>query len=134
MPTRTCSRREWLAGLSLMACGRSGADSGPSLNEIWRDTTRGRDMPLRVRWPATAGPWPVVRYSHGLGGSREGGDAWGLAWQATGLVVVHLQRPGSDSGVLGEGVARLRKIPQCLHLPIELRLKGLALTDSRVAA
>ena len=109
MPTRTCSRREWLAGLSLMACGRSRADSSPSVDESWRDASRGRDLPVRVRWPATAAPWPVVLYSHGLGGSREGGDAWGRAWQAAGLAVVHLQHPGSDSGVLNEGVARLRE-------------------------
>jgi predicted dienelactone hydrolase len=40
--------------------------------------------------------WPVIVYSHGLGGSRTGGDVWGNAWAAAGFVVLHLQHAGSD--------------------------------------
>ncbi|MFM8769698.1 MAG: alpha/beta hydrolase family protein, partial [Rubrivivax sp.] len=38
----------------------------------------------------------MVLFSHGLGGTRAGGALWGQAWQAAGLVVLHLQHPGSD--------------------------------------
>jgi dienelactone hydrolase len=69
-------------------------------DETWRDGARERDLPVRLRWPTQAGPWPVVLHSHGLGGSREGGDAFGKAWAAAGFVVVHLQHPGSDAAVL----------------------------------
>jgi predicted dienelactone hydrolase len=56
---------------------------------------------VRIRWPAegsplTAGGRPVVLFSHGLGGTVAGGEVWGRAWAAAGLVVVHLQHPGSD--------------------------------------
>ena len=34
---------------------------------------------------------PVVLFSHGLGGTRDGGAVWGEAWAAADFVVVHLQ-------------------------------------------
>ncbi len=74
-------------------------------DEDWTDTARSRTLPLRIRWPAVpaaqAAPgYPLVLHSHGLGGSREGGAAWGAAWAAAGFVVVHLQHPGSDTAAL----------------------------------
>ena len=38
----------------------------------------------------------MVLFSHGLGGTRDGGTVWGEAWAAAGFVVVHIQHPGSD--------------------------------------
>jgi hypothetical protein len=69
------------------------------MDETWTDAARQRAVPVRLRWPDAArfaGPWPVVIFSHGLGGTREGGSVWGEAWAAAGFVVVHLQHPGSD--------------------------------------
>jgi predicted dienelactone hydrolase len=38
-----------------------------------RDEKRGHDIPLKIYHPGGgAGPFPVVVFSHGLGGSREG--------------------------------------------------------------
>jgi predicted dienelactone hydrolase len=37
-----------------------------------------------------------VIFSHGLGGTREGGSVWGEAWVDAGFVVVHMQHMGSD--------------------------------------
>ena len=68
-------------------------------DETWQDTRRQRAVPVRIRWPSAPLPdveWPVVVYSHGLGGSRYGGEVWGNVWAAAGLVVVHLQHAGSD--------------------------------------
>ncbi len=68
-------------------------------DETWTDPTRRREVPVKVRWPdATrySGPRPVVLFSHGLGGTREGGTVWGEAWAAAGFVVLHLQHAGSD--------------------------------------
>ena len=75
--------------------------SGPAvLDEVWLDAARQREVPVKVRWPdaaaSSAGPLPVVLFSHGLGGTREGGAVWGEAWAAAGFVVVHLQHAGSD--------------------------------------
>jgi predicted dienelactone hydrolase len=74
----------------------------------WTDAARGRTLPLRVRWPEGAGPWPVLLFSHGLGGSRDGGEAWGRTWCDAGFVVIHLQHPGSDSAVWVQGLSALR--------------------------
>lgn len=70
------------------------------VDETWLDATRQRELPVKVRWPdaatAQGGPLPVLLFSHGLGGTREGGAVWGEAWAAAGFVVLHLQHPGSD--------------------------------------
>ncbi len=63
------------------------------------DRDRDRDLPLRVYLPATADPAPVVLFSHGLGGSREGSSFLGRHWAARGYVAVFLQHPGSDASV-----------------------------------
>lgn len=64
-----------------------------------RDAGRGRDIPLRGFLPAAREPAPVVLFSHGLGGSREGSSYLGEHWAARGYAVVYLQHPGSDSAV-----------------------------------
>lgn len=69
------------------------------LDETWLDTTRKREVPVKLRWPNASihsGQRPVVLFSHGLGGTREGGAVWGEAWAAAGFVVLHLQHAGSD--------------------------------------
>jgi predicted dienelactone hydrolase len=47
----------------------------------------------------------VVIFSHGLGGTREGGSVWGEAWVDAGFVVVHVQHTGSDFNAV-RGVTR----------------------------
>ncbi|HVN43131.1 MAG TPA: hypothetical protein VMT50_10135 [Steroidobacteraceae bacterium] len=65
------------------------------------DASRARDIPVRVYLPvpAATAPVPVVLFSHGLGGSREGSAFLGEHWAARGYVAVFLQHPGSDSAV-----------------------------------
>lgn len=58
-----------------------------------------RDLPVRVYLPADAAPQPVVLFSHGLGGSRNGCAYLGSHWASRGYVVVFTQHPGSDSSV-----------------------------------
>ena len=75
------------------------AGTGQVMDESWTDSARKREVPLRLRWPDAAafpGERPVVLFSHGLGGTRDGGAVWGEAWAMAGFVVVHLQHPGSD--------------------------------------
>ncbi len=106
-----CTRRRLLqAGttLGLLATTLPALAASRVVDETWRDNARQRDLPVRIRWPAAAGPWPLVLHSHGLGGSREGGDVWGRAWCDAGCVVVHLQHPGSDTEVLRGGLTALR--------------------------
>ncbi len=59
-------------------------------------------VPVRVFLPATPGPSPVILFSHGLGGSKEGNGFLGEHWAQHGYIAVFLQHPGSDSAVWKE--------------------------------
>jgi predicted dienelactone hydrolase len=78
------------------------------------DEARDREIPLRVYLPVAKADAPVVLFSHGLGGSREGNAYLGRHWSARGYVVVFMQHAGSDSAVwkdtpLGQRMQALRK-------------------------
>jgi dienelactone hydrolase len=101
-------RRALLLSLLGGSVVRAGAQATAAEDFSWIDSQRRRELPLRVRWPAGDGPCPLVLYSHGLGGSREGGEAWADVWNQAGLAVLQLQHPGSDRAVWREGIAGLR--------------------------
>lgn len=66
----------------------------------WHDTKRKRDVPVKIYSPKQgAGPWPVIIFSHGLGGSRNGYEYLGRHWAGCGYVSVHVQHIGSDDSV-----------------------------------
>ena len=107
------SRRQWMLGTAAapfltmspargqVSAQAEGRPSGVTEDDTWQDRARQRSVPMRIRWPAESAPMPpggrpVVLFSHGLGGTAAGGERWGQAWCAAGLVVVHLQHPGSD--------------------------------------
>lgn len=101
----TITRRNALgnaaAWLGALAWPAAWAQSPQPLDAVWQDAARSRSLPVRLRWPAAPAPapggsWPVIVYSHGLGGSAAGGGVWGQAWADAGFVVVHVQHPGSD--------------------------------------
>lgn len=66
---------------------------------VIKDTKRSREIPIRVYLPAEKAAAPVVLFSHGLGGNREGSAFLGKHWAARGYVAVFLQHPGSDDSV-----------------------------------
>jgi predicted dienelactone hydrolase len=70
-----------------------------SLDLTVADANRNRQIPLRVYLPWDQLPAPVVLFSHGLGGSREGCAYLGEHWASRGYVAVFLQHPGSDTSV-----------------------------------
>jgi predicted dienelactone hydrolase len=77
------------------------ADAGPNkvatLVETWNDSARKRDVPVKIYYPQDGeGPFPVIVFSHGLGGTREGYEYLGEHWASCGYVSVHLQHKGSD--------------------------------------
>ena len=54
-----------------------------------------------VNDPATnAAPCPVIIFSHGLGGSRDGYEYLGRHWASHGYVSVHSTHIGSDTSAL----------------------------------
>lgn len=86
----------------------------PSRTFTVYDTRRNREIPIRIYLPATAGPAPVVLWSHGLGGSRDNNGYLGRQWSLRGYSVVFLQHPGSDENVwrdkpLRERLAAMQK-------------------------
>lgn len=63
------------------------------------DAARNRDIPVRIYLPSASNSVPVILFSHGLGGSRQGNSFMGRHWSGRGYVVVFLQHPGSDVSV-----------------------------------
>jgi predicted dienelactone hydrolase len=63
------------------------------------DADRDRTLPVRIHRADRPEPLPVVLFSHGLGGSREGAAYLGRHWASRGYVAVFLQHPGSDEAI-----------------------------------
>jgi len=80
----------------------------------WHDANRDRDVPVKIYFPSSgAGPFPIVIFSHGLGGSREGYDYFGRSLAASGYVSVHVQHVGSDTSIWkGKPLTELKKTIQ----------------------
>jgi dienelactone hydrolase len=60
------------------------------------DLARNRIIPLRVYLPYEKKNSPVIVFSHGLGGNKEGSRFLGTHWALRGYVVVFIQHRGSD--------------------------------------
>ncbi len=115
------SRRALLALLALSTLPIR-ADEGPAYRVLdfdWRDASRERPVPVRLYLPAAASPaWPVplVVFSHGIGGSRNGYRYLGSHWASQGWASLHLQHVGSDRqlwfGNLLGMIGRLRDAAQ----------------------
>ena len=67
------------------------------------DTRRARTLPFKLYLPDAPRPGGLILFSHGLGGTREGGARWLAHWASHGFAALAVQHPGSDAGVLGKG-------------------------------
>ncbi len=79
------------------------------LEQVWHDAKRDRDVPVKIYYPiGTHAPEksPVIVFSHGLGGSREGYRYLGEYWAHAGYISVHVQHHGSD----GDAIRGLRPL------------------------
>jgi predicted dienelactone hydrolase len=66
----------------------------------WQDAKRSRPVPVKIYYPADLGaPAPLLIFSHGLGGSREGYEYLGRHWASYGFISLHIQHIGSDDAV-----------------------------------
>lgn len=77
----------------------AGTGETPTAMLTVKDARRDRELPVKVYLPVAKSPAPVVLFSHGLGGNREGSAFLGKHWSARGYVAVFLQHPGSDDSV-----------------------------------
>lgn len=97
-----------------------------TVNLTVKDGTRERDIPLRVYLPSSPTAAPVILFSHGLGGSREGNPYLGQHWSGRGYVVVFMQHIGSDESVWKDApiLQRMAAMKQAANLQNTLdRLK-----------
>ncbi|MFM1989798.1 MAG: hypothetical protein RJA99_2755 [Pseudomonadota bacterium] len=118
------------------------------------DAGRGRPVPMRLHLPPGASPRdpvPLVVFSHGIGGSRQGYAWLGRHWATEGIASLHLQHVGSDrtlwfagspfglAGRLqsaaqeGEAIARVRDLSFALDHVLEHPL-GASLDAARIVA
>lgn len=101
------SRRRLLAGMLLSSAalaawprfGRAATSDFDIADFDWVDTSRNRPVPARLYWPqqpASGRAMPLVIFSHGIGGSRNGYSYLGRHWAAHGYASLHVQHVGSD--------------------------------------
>lgn len=89
----------------------AGALAVDTLTLDWLDRARDRQVPAKIYYPAQgAGPFPVIVFSHGLGGTREGYEYLGRQWASHGYVSVHIQHRGSDELVWKGSLRPLEKM------------------------
>lgn len=113
----------------------------------WIDAKRNRSVPVKIYFPKEgAGPFPIVVFSHGLGGSRDGYEYLGRHWAASGYVSVHVQHLGSDDSVwknaqAGARSEALRKsgvdLTNAINRPLDARFaidEVLKLNESKSSA
>jgi predicted dienelactone hydrolase len=92
-----------------------------TLDLTWHDSRRERDVPVRIYYPANGSSCPVILFSHGLGGSREGYAYLGETWAAHGYISVHLQHVGSDDDVWKGTLRPLKALRQAATDPENAR-------------
>jgi len=107
-----------------------GALSDPGTTGPWRvstrlaelhDSRRARRLPVKLYLPDTSRPHGLILFSHGLGGSREGGTAWLTHWASHGFLLLALQHPGSDNSILRNNSPQaLRSAFKAAMNPVEL--------------
>ncbi len=102
-----------LASATVFATDYDPLDVSPAfqarqLDLVVHDAKRNRDLPILIYLPTNSAPAPVVLFSHGLGGSRQGSKFLGEHWAARGYAAVFVQHPGSDDSVWKDTVKTAR--------------------------
>jgi predicted dienelactone hydrolase len=81
-------------------CARAADLEYSTTDFTWHEASRNRDVPARIYAPTSGGPYPVIIFSHGLGGSDKAYSYLGEYWAAHGFISVHVQHLGSDIAVI----------------------------------
>ena len=81
---------------------------------VWRDEARRRSIPVKIFYPSTQHDeaFPVIVFSHGLGGSYNRCSYLGSAWASKGFVAVMVQHPGSDENIWKGKVRILQELQE----------------------
>lgn len=91
----------------LASVNTTSAETFRTIDFDWQDASRQRAVPVRLYLPkaisetvgdsAVVKPVPLIVFSHGLGGSRNGYQYLGRFWAAHGYASMHVQHIGSDN-------------------------------------
>jgi len=73
---------------------------------VLKDTERNAEIPLRIKYPLTAGKFPVIIFSHGLGGSNRGYFTKTDYWASSGYITI--QPTHNDSLTYGGEFVRMK--------------------------
>lgn len=65
------------------------------------DSARGKTLTVRVFYPRDGGPYPLIVFSHGYGGTPAAYQSFLTAWAAHGYVIVAPEH--ADAGAIGRG-------------------------------
>ncbi len=72
-----------------------------------RDPDRNREVPLKIYYPGhISGSLPLIVFSHGYGGTRDGYEYLGRGWADAGYIVIFPTHIGSDSDALAQAGLR----------------------------
>ena len=77
---------------------RSGLSVAAEADVTLRDEARKRDLAIDVTYPGSGGPFPVLLYSHGDGGSGEDARPLARFWATRGYVVLAPSHRDAPSG------------------------------------
>ena len=111
----------------------------------WYDSQRQRQVQAKLYLPPVASfpkPVPLVVFSHGIGGSREGYSYLGKNWAAQGFASLHVQHEGSDNRLwTGNPLALMSRVQgaaqesEAIHRVQDLRVAlDQVLSDVELAA
>jgi serine/threonine protein kinase len=76
------------------------------------DSDRNREIPLKIYYPGhISGSLPLIVFSHGYGGTRDGYEYLGRGWADAGYIVIFPTHVGSDSEALGQAGLRAASDP-----------------------
>ena len=77
---------------------------------ILHDAKRAKDLPVRISYPAARGSFPLIIFSHGAGGSKDGYTELTRYWASHGYVCIQPTHSDSLSLRRREGSISLRDI------------------------
>jgi predicted dienelactone hydrolase len=75
----------------------------------------GRKIPIKVHFPTSGGPYPVVIASHGAGGSWDGHFAQARHLASYGYVVLCVEHVGSNTARLKSSFRILKNLDEMIH-------------------
>ena len=110
----------WAFSIAAAQCGPAAVQT---ILDSWTDASRDRIIPYKVYFSASTGQQPVILFSHGLGGNREGSAYLMEHWAANGFVVIALQHPGSDTDALRSGAGATTD-PQAMRAALARAMTG----------